>query len=359
MHFVLSAVVLSFKQPHFRQGLFLGSIFIFLLALNYRVTRFWCRAICPLGALLGIASRWSILGLQKDPVYCDNCNRCLLSCQGGDDPIGGVPWRKAECHLCLNCIGECPQHGLSFKLFPKDVVIEGPDLKRRKAFTAIAAGAAIIPLMRSTTSFASEKNDRLLRPPSALEESDFLSRCIRCGECMKVCPNNALQPSFAEAGLEGLWTPVVVPRIGYCEPSCVLCSQVCPTGSIWEITPKSKGWVVGVNSDTKPVRIGTAFYDRGRCLPWAMATDCIVCEEWCPTSPKAIYMRPAEVIDSHGNAREIKQPYVDPALCVGCGACEYACPVHDRPAVYVLSIGESRSKTNQILLNRRKERPHP
>ena len=223
----------------------------------------------------------------------------------------------------------------------------------------MAAGAALIPLMRSTTGFASDKNDRLLRPPSALEESDFLTRCIRCGECMKVCPNNALQPSFAEAGLEGLWTPVLVPRIGYCEPSCVLCSQVCPTGAIWEITPKSKGWVVGVNSDTKPVRIGTAFYDRGRCLPWAMATDCIVCEEWCPTSPKAIYMRPAEVIDSHGNAREIKQPYLDPALCVGCGACEYACPVHDHPAVYVLSIGESRSKTNQILLNRRKARPHP
>ncbi len=355
---LLGAVVLSFKQPHFRQGFFLGFIFIFLMALNYRVTRFWCRAICPLGALFGVASRWSILGLHKDPVACDNCNRCLLSCQGGDDPIGGVPWRKSECHLCLNCIDQCPQHGLAFKFFPNSAVVEGPDLKRRKALTSMVAGAALIPLLRSTTGFASEKNDRLLRPPSALEESDFLTRCVRCGECMKVCPNNALQPSLAEAGLEGLWTPVVVPRIGYCEPSCVLCSQVCPTGAIWEITPKSKGWVVGVNRETKPVRIGTAFYDRGRCLPWAMATDCIVCEEWCPTSPKAIYMRSAEVIDSHGNAREIKQPYLDPALCVGCGACEYACPVHDRPAVYVLSIGESRSKTNQILLNRRTARPH-
>lgn len=358
LHWLSGVTILSFKQPHFRQGFFLGFLFIFLLALNYRVTRFWCRAICPLGALLGAVSRWSILGLHKDPVACDNCNRCLLACQGGDDPIGGVPWRKSECHLCLNCIAACPHHGLAFKFFPNSAVVEGPDLKRRKALTSIAAGAALIPLLRSTTGFASDKSDRLLRPPSALEESDFLTRCVRCGECMKVCPNNALQPSFADAGLEGLWTPVVVPRIGYCEPSCVLCSQVCPTGAIWEITPTAKGWVVGINGDTKPVRIGTAFYDRGRCLPWAMATDCIVCEEWCPTSPKAIYMRPTEVIDSHGNSREIKQPYLDPSLCVGCGACEYACPVHDRPAVYVLSIGESRSKTNQILLNRRKARPH-
>jgi ferredoxin len=256
LHWLFGPVVLSFKQPHFRQGFSLSFIFIFLIALNYRVTRFWCRAICPLGALFGVASRWSILGLHKDPSSCDNWNRCLLSCQGGDDPIGGVPWRKSECHLCLNCIDQGPQYGLAFKFFPNSAVVEGPDLKCRKALTSMAAGAAVIPLLRSTTGFASDKNDPLLRPPSALEESDFLTRCVRCGECMKVCPNNALQPSLAESGLEGLWTPVVVPRIGYCEPSCVLRSQVCPTGAIWEITPKSKGWVVSVNADTKPVRIG-------------------------------------------------------------------------------------------------------
>ncbi len=68
-------------------------------------------------------------------------------------------------------------------------------------------------------------------------------------------------------------------------------------------------------------------------------------------------MRPAEVFDAAGNAKQVKQPYLNPAQCVGCGACEYACPIHDNPAVYVISIGETRSKTNQILLNRRKEKP--
>jgi polyferredoxin len=358
IHLLLNDTLLSFKQPHFRQGFFLGLLFIFILLLNFRITRFWCRAICPLGALLGVVSRWSILGLEKNHESCDNCNRCLLHCQGGDDPIGGVPWRKAECHMCLNCLGECPHHGLAFKFFPNDTPAVGPNLKRRKALTSIAAGAALIPLLRSSSVFAVEKSDRLLRPPGSLEEADFLSRCIRCGECMKLCPNNALQPSLVQAGIEGMWTPILVPRIGYCESSCVLCSQVCPTGAIWEITPKLKGWTVDLASDTKPIRIGTAFYDRGRCLPWAMATDCIVCEEWCPTSPKAIYMRPVEIIDARGNSKLIKQPWVDPAQCVGCGACEYACPVHDNPAVYVISIGETRSRANQILLNRRKEKPH-
>jgi len=355
VHAILSYTVLSLKQPHFRQGLWLGLLFCLFVALNFRVNRFFCRALCPLGALLGLASRWSVLGLQKHPVACDNCNRCLLRCQGGDDPIGGVPWRKSECHLCLNCIDECPHHGLEFRLFAKGDTVEGPNLRRRQVFTGVAAGVALIPLMRSTTAFAVEKDPRLMRPPGALDEPDFLARCIRCGECMKACPNNALQPSFSEAGLEGLWTPVLVPRVGYCEPSCVLCSQVCPTGAIWEITPKEKAWAVGVDTESKPIRIGTAFYDHGRCLPWAMATECIVCEEWCPTSPKAIYLQSAEVIDAKGQMKVLKQPRVDPEHCVGCGACEYACPVQDRPAVYVTSIGESRSKTNQILLNQRKK----
>jgi len=358
VHAILNLTVLSLKQPHFRQGFFLGFLFILILALNFRVTRFFCRALCPLGALLGIVSRWSILGLQKQPVSCDNCNRCLLRCQGGDDPIGGVPWRKSECHLCLNCIGECPQHGLEFKFFPRGNILEAPSLKRRQVLTGLAAGAAILPLMRATTSFAVEKSDRRIRPPGALDESDFLARCVRCGECMKVCPNNALHPSFSEAGLEGLWTPVLIPRIGYCEPSCALCSQACPTGAIWEFTPKSKGWAVGVSSDAKPIHIGTAFYDRGRCLPWAMATECIVCEEWCPTSPKAIYLQPAEVVDAKGQTKILKQPRVDPERCVGCGACEYACPLQDRPAVYVTCIGETRSSTNQILLNQRRKSTH-
>ncbi len=102
---------------------------------------------------------------------------------------------------------------------------------------------------------------------------------------MKVCPNNALHPAFLEAGIEGLWTPILIARIGYCEFSCVLCGQVCPTGAIQKISEKEK---MGVGQP--PIKIGTAFYDHGRCLPWSMQTPCIVCEEFCPTSPKAIWV---------------------------------------------------------------------
>jgi len=403
---VLNATILSFKQPHFNGAFLIGTLFVFVLVLNSRVTRFWCRAICPLGALLGICSRWSIVQMRKHEEKCDDCRRCLLHCQGGDDPVPGATWRKAECHLCLNCLNDCPTGGISFAWStapsPAKQTRETPELKRRSLITGMAAGAVMVPLMRSGPGLKTPAGTFLIRPPGSLDESHLLDRCIRCGDCMKVCPNNALHPAMLEGGVEGLWTPVLVPRIGYCEPNCVLCSQVCPTGAIWEITVAQKTGARGKGQGTRepglgtrdsgfgvragqsqaapaqsadapiggatttaapaaaeddPIRIGTAFYDRGRCLPWAMGIECIVCEEWCPTSPKAIYLVPADVADRNGETKTVKQPFVDPKLCTGCGACEYACPIKGSPAIYVTSAGETRSKTNQFLLKENQPRP--
>jgi ferredoxin len=341
---------LTAKDPVIHGAWFLGFLFIGLLAVNRWITRFWCRGLCPLGALLGVFAKFSIFGMRKDHAKCTGCNLCLLHCQSADMPQGGEQWHQTECHLCFNCEGVCPEDVIHFEFFPKrsDVTAK-TDMTRRAMLASAAAGAAFFPLSRITAEFHDNFNDRLIRPPGSVAEEHFLERCIKCGECMKVCPNNALHPSTFEAGLEGVWSPVLIPRVGYCEATCTLCGEVCPTGAIMPVTVDQR---LGHN-DAELIRIGTAFYDRGRCLPWAMDTPCIVCEEWCPVSPKAIWVEDVEVHRRGDPNREtilLQRPHLDPELCIGCGACEYACPVADRPAVYVTAINETRNPDNVLLL---------
>ncbi len=353
----LSSHVWTSDQAYFHQTWLIVFCLVAILFMNRFIPRFWCRALCPLGAFLGVISRFALFGMEKDHSKCTDCNLCLVHCQGADSPQGGVKHRQDECHMCLNCEAACPEDVIKFRFLPNlKSTQKTPDLTRRTVVASAAAGAIAIPATRIANWPDKAYSEKVIRPPGALEERDFLERCIRCAECMKVCPNNALHPAFFEAGPEGLWTPVLIARIGYCEHSCVLCGQVCPTGAIQKIDEKAK---LGIGQE--PVRIGTAMFDRGRCLPWAMATPCTVCEEFCPTSPKAIWVEEVDVpkrAAQYGEAGEhakmetvrVKRPHVDPSLCIGCGACETVCPVVDKPAVYVTNAGETRSKTNVILL---------
>jgi polyferredoxin len=354
---VLAQTVWQSKQVYFHQTWFILFLLVAVLFANRFIPRFWCRVLCPLGAFLGVMSRFALFGMTKDHAKCTDCNLCLVNCQGADSPQGGVKWRQDECHMCMNCENACPEDVIKFTFLPnRRSTVVAPDTTRRTALAAVGAGAVFLPAARVADSLDVNYHPRVIRPPGAVEERAFLERCIRCAECMKVCPNNALHPAFFEAGIEGVWTPILIARIGYCEYSCVLCGQVCPTGAIQKISEKEK---MGVGQP--PIKIGTAFYDHGRCLPWSMQTPCIVCEEFCPTSPKAIWVEEvdAQVRDSKPGPDgappayktvHLQRPHVDPSLCIGCGACEKVCPVQDQPAVYVTSVGESRSKTNVILL---------
>jgi len=344
-----SGTLIYFKQPHFQGIFWLTLIFVAILVSNRVFTRFWCRGLCPLGAFLGIMSRYSIFGLKKFQDKCTDCNLCLYHCQGGDDPHWNVPHRRAECHLCLNCQADCPEGALSFGFQSKSKAYDSaPDLTRRRAIVAGIAGLVAFPIIRSGDTFA--RKNQFIRPPGSLIEKDFLKRCIRCGQCMKICPTNALQPALLQSGWEGIFTPVLVAQIGYCEHYCTLCSQVCPTGAITRLELRAK-----IGDDlTPPTRIGSAFFDKGRCLPWASGITCIVCEEWCPTSPKAIWLEETEVIARDGTKKSIKLPHVNPDMCTGCGACEYACPVTGSPGIYVTSANETRDPERSLLLRKRK-----
>lgn len=180
-----------------------------------------------------------------------------------------------------------------------------------------------------------------------------METCLKCDQCIRVCPTNVIQPAFFEAGLEGFWTPVLKfhnrrEGQGFCQYECTACSQTCPTGALRSITMDEKTGR-GKFKDN-PLKIAAAFIDRGRCLPWAMDRPCQVCEEVCPVSPKAIVVKPLAAVDSLAGRDDIKQPYIKPDLCIGCGICQAKCPVTALAAIRVQPSGESRSAESTFLL---------
>lgn len=322
--------LLPYFQPFFRMaGLFLG-LFALVLVANQLAPRFWCRYLCPLGAAFALLGRWAPLRRRLN-ANCNHCGLCTANCATGAIDPKTHATDPAECVLCLSCQAVCPRGAISY----------GPaggasrfDPSRRQVLLGIAGGALAIGSLRTGASAAGQ-DPLLVRPPGAV--SGFSSRCVRCGECMKVCPTSGLQPAVLEAGLEGIWSPVLVSRLGFCDFSCVSCGHACPTGAITPLELAEKREMV----------IGVAYLDEQRCLPYADATPCIVCEEMCPLPEKAIVLDEKTVVKRDGEAVDLKLPRVLRDLCIGCGICEYYCPLPNQSAIRVYATGPLAERPNR------------
>jgi polyferredoxin/formate hydrogenlyase subunit 6/NADH:ubiquinone oxidoreductase subunit I len=320
-------------QTVYRMGFVFFLIFAGIVAANSISRRFWCRNLCPLGALLGLISRFSAVKRLVGS-SCRECSRCQRECKMAaicDDPRNYV---ASECIYCYSCTKSCPTDGV--RIVPSGLSRQHGteiNLTRRRTLQALGIGAAWAVLVKTDwagkrireTGIKASGPERL-RPPGALPEEEFMARCVRCSECMKICPTNGLQPALAEAGIEGLWTPVLVPKIGECTEKCNLCSKVCASGAIepFEI-------------DEKPhIYIGTAVIDRSACLVWKDSKACLVCDEYC--SYHALHWKE---IDG------VRKPFVDEKKCVGCGICESACPIQPQAAIRVFSFGDKRHMSRE------------
>jgi polyferredoxin len=346
--------MLPFSQFFFAANVAIVLLFVGIVGLNVVAERFWCRYLCPLGGLLAILSKIALIRRVVSE-ECNRCAQCVGTCPMDTiEPERDYESDPGECTVCYDCLVSCPRSGIGFR-WRWEPVWREYDPSRREMLLSLGASAAGVALI-NTSARVGNPDPHLIRPPGAVDasfdEGAFLSKCIRCGACIKVCPTAGLQPSgLAEKGIQGLWTPHLVPRLGQCDYGCHACGQVCPSGAIRPLPLPVKQLTV----------IGRAYIDINRCLPWADNIPCAVCEEMCPVPDKAILLTVGEdeIVETqghgvgsgqggHGRGRgagavlgeDAPRPVVLSSRCIGCGLCEKRCPLNGESAIRVYSPNE-------------------
>ncbi len=326
--------------------------------------RLYCNAICPVGTVLGLLSRRAAFRISIDGDACTKCGSCLRSCKAQciDLRAGTVDFDR--CVACFNCLDACDERGIGYRFAwrrtrasgeamkdpQRDVPEPAPAGESRRAFfgrlsALAAAGAWVASRARAATVVPPRIGPAGLIPPrGATPESDgvagirdidparqhaisppgshsvhrFLDRCTACHLCVSACPKHVLQPAVFEYGFEGLMKPRMDYTASFCDYDCTKCVDVCPDGALERIPVAAK----------QLDQLGLAYFDPDKCIVTTKGTDCAACSEHCPT--KAVYTTP------YGN--NLRLPTVNRDLCIGCGACEYACPVQPVKAIEVSGL---------------------
>ena len=334
-------------EPVFTLAFLMAALFGGLVALNWWAERFWCRYFCPLGGLLGLLSKFSLVRREVSE-HCAQCARCTHQCPTETiDPQDNYRSDPAECIVCFDCLTDCTRQGIGFYWqLPDWRIAKGRDYdpERRQVLAAMGVSAMSVALAGAEP-ITRREPATMLRPPGATMV-DFSALCIRCGACVRICPTQGLQPSLFEGGLQNLMTPRLVPRLGYCSFSCNACGQICPSGAIPPLNLEEK----------QMTPVGLARIDNNRCLPWAYNIPCIVCEEVCPVADKAIWLEEIETANTLGQTIALQRPRVIKELCIGCGICEHQCPMGGESAIRVYTPTEAGDFLGSISHRRRRHR---
>uniref|UniRef100_B8DIZ1 4Fe-4S ferredoxin iron-sulfur binding domain protein n=1 Tax=Nitratidesulfovibrio vulgaris (strain DSM 19637 / Miyazaki F) TaxID=883 RepID=B8DIZ1_NITV9 len=366
----MGATGLAFAEvavPSYAATGYIVGFFVLVLAGGVIAPRLWCRMLCPAGAAMGLAGRAAPWRRRVEHA-CTACGACARRCPAGAIPAAAPrATDHAECLKCLRCADVCPVDAVRFAfsdvpgvvmpemqekpkqpdtpdtLAPRSgkAVPAHPDAcadacadaasqravngtahrkrpgslstvplppharqQRRALLAGLAAGACAAALGHAAPALG--RPEGVLRPPGALPEPDFLARCVRCGLCAAACPTNTLQPAWLASGALGMFSPVVTPARGFCDPACHACARACPTTAIRRLA-----------DERTFAKIGTAEVLRDHCLAWAKKKRCLVCDEVCPYDAIALKPEPGYTVGV---------PHVDPARCAGCGFCEKHCP---------------------------------
>ena len=258
--------------------------------------RFFCRFICPSGAVLSILSLHAPFRVRLTQNRCTECNACGSVCPTGAITNGRVS--QSACINCFACIEVCPQGALWFGAVKGRQQVAPITLQQRRRIlrtllVGIAAGLLPSILRRKSP---------VLRPPTA--KNTIPQACIHCFLCVAVCPNGVI---VVGADL----SPQLDFTAGNCEFRCTACGSVCPTGAI-NFQNIAQKWRTPV---------GKARINKEVCFAHNGSGPCMGCYEVCPAEPESAIV---------GVRTEFgwEAPEVVAERCVGCGTCVFNCPAN-------------------------------
>ena len=268
----------------------------FLVALTFLVffkKRFFCTNICPVGALLGLISRFSPFKIRIDTEKCNRCGLCAKTCPCGSINLTNQAVDNETCVKCLKCLGHCRQSALFYGLSKAPQVAFSA--KRRQFITAgltLAVFGVALKSGMELSKFVAAKIKNAVLPAGAGKAEDFANRCLNCNLCVQICPQKIIEPATVDM-------PFVHLNYGenYCKFNCRKCSEVCPSGAILRISLKQK----------QNTKIANAVVHEDVCI------KCGLCAAECPKHA---------VIKENGEF-----PIIRFEKCIGCGKCASVCPV--------------------------------
>lgn len=306
--------------------------------MSARHGRLYCNTLCPVGTLLGLVSKFSLIKIGIDADSCRFCGRCAQTCKAGCIDVKTKRVDVDRCVACFNCFSACPDQAMVFRPgFKPKSQLDSPighrkeTVRDRRHFLfALAAGwlgLAAKPAhsapeslpVQAKPSTVPENRTSPLSPPGSVSIARYTAICTACHLCVSACPSRVLVPLVFSFGLSGIMQPQMDFNAGHCNYDCTVCSNICPSGAILPLTVEKK----------QQTQVGTAKFIKENCVVYTDNTNCGACSEHCPT--KAVHMVP--YLNAAG--RKLVIPKVDEAICVGCGGCEHACPTKPFKAIYV------------------------
>ena len=319
----------NYTLYHIEIGILAISSFIIAVAtlliigfIAWRYGRLYCNTICPVGTILGAISKYSLFKISIDESKCNGCRLCETKCKSSCIDAENHAIDHSRCVDCFNCLGVCNQQALSFSLkkqpVRKEVQEQPVDEGKRQFLLASLATAIAIPsavAQKEVNALAGKEvagGRTAISPPGSLSAEHLKKHCTSCHLCISKCPSQVLKPAFLEYGIGGMMQPLLSFKNGFCKYDCTVCLEVCPNSAICHLTVEEK----------HRTQIGRAILKSGSCVAYTKGAHCGICAEHCPT--QAIKM----VSYDEG----FSVPVINTEHCIGCGACEYKCPLH---AIYI------------------------